>query len=133
MDRGTWWTTVHRVAKSQTRLKRLNTHAHTHMSQKLCIRTQDWQSGIQISNKLVLNLLRLTSGPMRNTLTQSVPSCFSWRLVYRDKLFAIGPHLLYAIKGNLEKKEITKPIKFSCLTKPRFLKTVCKTDIVYFP
>ena len=30
MDRGTWWTTVHRVAKSQTRLKRLNTHAHTH-------------------------------------------------------------------------------------------------------
>ena len=26
MDRGAWWTTVHRVAKSQTRLKRLSTH-----------------------------------------------------------------------------------------------------------
>ena len=24
MDRGTWWTIVHRVAKSQTRLKRLS-------------------------------------------------------------------------------------------------------------
>ena len=26
MDRGAWWATVHRVAKSQTRLKRLSTH-----------------------------------------------------------------------------------------------------------
>ena len=30
MDRDAWWATVHRVAKSQTRLKRLSTHAHTH-------------------------------------------------------------------------------------------------------
>ena len=30
MDRGTWWATVHMVAKSRTRLKRLSTHtAHT--------------------------------------------------------------------------------------------------------
>ena len=28
-DREAWWTTVHGVAKSQTRLKRLSTHAHT--------------------------------------------------------------------------------------------------------
>ena len=27
MDRKAWWATVHRVAKSQTRLKPLNTHA----------------------------------------------------------------------------------------------------------
>ena len=27
MDRGAWWATVHRVAKSRTRLKQLNTHA----------------------------------------------------------------------------------------------------------
>jgi len=26
MDRGAWWATVHRVAKSQTRLKQLDTH-----------------------------------------------------------------------------------------------------------
>ena len=26
MDRGAWWATVHRVAKSQTQLKRLSTH-----------------------------------------------------------------------------------------------------------
>ena len=29
MDRGAWWATVHRVAKSQTRLKWLNTHTHS--------------------------------------------------------------------------------------------------------
>ena len=29
MDRGAWWGTVHRVAKSRTRLKWLNTHTHT--------------------------------------------------------------------------------------------------------
>ena len=30
MDRGAWWATVHRVAKSWTQLKRLSTHTHTH-------------------------------------------------------------------------------------------------------
>ena len=29
MDRGAWQSTVHRVTWSQTRLKRLNMHAHT--------------------------------------------------------------------------------------------------------
>ena len=29
MDRGAWWATVHEIAKSQTRLKRLSTHART--------------------------------------------------------------------------------------------------------
>ena len=28
MDRGAWWATVHRTAKSQTRLKPLSTHTH---------------------------------------------------------------------------------------------------------
>ena len=28
VDRGAWWATVHRVAKSQTQLKRLRIHAH---------------------------------------------------------------------------------------------------------
>ena len=26
MDRGAWWATVHRITKSQTRLKQLNMH-----------------------------------------------------------------------------------------------------------
>ena len=30
-DRGTWWATVHRVAKSWIRLKQLNTHTHIHI------------------------------------------------------------------------------------------------------
>ena len=29
MDRGAWWAKAHRVAKSKTRLKRQNMHAHT--------------------------------------------------------------------------------------------------------
>ena len=61
------------------------------------------------------------------------PLLFSVATGLQDKLLAVGPHLLYAIKAYLEKEEITKPIKFSGLTKPCFLKTVCKTDIVYFP
>ena len=28
MDRGAWWATVHGVAKSRTRLRRLSTHTH---------------------------------------------------------------------------------------------------------
>ena len=28
MDRGVWWATVHKVAKSQTGLKQLSTRAH---------------------------------------------------------------------------------------------------------
>ena len=31
MDRGAWWATVHRVAKSQTWLKQLHTHTHIHV------------------------------------------------------------------------------------------------------
>ena len=30
MDRGAWWCTVHRVAKSPTGLKRFSTYTHTH-------------------------------------------------------------------------------------------------------
>ena len=31
MDRGAWWAMVQKVAKSQTQLKQLKTHAHTHI------------------------------------------------------------------------------------------------------
>ena len=30
MDQGVWWTTVHGLAKSQTQLKQLSEHLHTH-------------------------------------------------------------------------------------------------------
>ena len=32
MDRGAWWVTAHRVAKSETQQKRLSTHADTTMT-----------------------------------------------------------------------------------------------------
>ena len=35
MDRGAWRATVHGVAKSQTRLKRLSTHTRTHPGHRL--------------------------------------------------------------------------------------------------
>ena len=35
MDRGAWWTTVHKVAKSQPRLKQLIMHVHTGAPKKL--------------------------------------------------------------------------------------------------
>ena len=31
MDRGSYWTMIHRVEKSQTQLKRLSMHAHIHI------------------------------------------------------------------------------------------------------
>ena len=30
MDKGPWWATVHGVTRSQTRLKQLSRHMHTH-------------------------------------------------------------------------------------------------------
>ena len=37
MDRGGWWATVHRVAKSQTRLKQLSTHRRNRLTQVTAI------------------------------------------------------------------------------------------------
>ena len=37
MDRGAWWATVHRVAKSRTRLKRLSTHAQASLASDVII------------------------------------------------------------------------------------------------
>ena len=37
LDRGALRATVHRVAKSQTRLKQLNTHTHTHTHTEMYI------------------------------------------------------------------------------------------------
>ena len=42
MDRGAWPATVHGVAKSQTRLKRLSTHAHRIYHQTVVIILQKW-------------------------------------------------------------------------------------------
>ena len=39
MDRGAWWATVHRVARSHTRLNRLSTHTHRTMAQRTSLIT----------------------------------------------------------------------------------------------
>jgi len=38
MDRGSWWAMVHRVAQSQTCLKQLSMHTHTHIVDLQCFR-----------------------------------------------------------------------------------------------
>ena len=45
MDRGAWWATVRRVAKSRTRLKGLSTHAQTHTH----LHTQCHSSSLNVS------------------------------------------------------------------------------------
>ena len=63
MDRGAWCTTVHRVAKSQTELKRLSTHAQRKfMFEKLKYQWKSWISGIQeLTLIMVLNCKHHTS------------------------------------------------------------------------
>ena len=55
-DRGAWWATVHRVAQSQKRLKRLTTHTHTHTHTQLynytlVLKLLDQRKEKQIPNK----------------------------------------------------------------------------------
>ena len=48
LDRGTWWVTIHRVAKSQTRLSS-HTHTHTHTHTQSC----DYHPGHLATRSLV--------------------------------------------------------------------------------
>ena len=52
MDRGAWWATVHRIARSQTQLKQLNTHTLIHLHNQLtfiehifCTKHYSWHQG----------------------------------------------------------------------------------------
>ena len=53
MDRGACWATVHRVAKSWTRLKRLNTHIVTKLK-KYCLRETN-QASVSETKKICHN------------------------------------------------------------------------------
>ena len=52
MNRGVWWATVHRMAKSQTRLKQLNTYTHTSKE------TQDLLLNTWIQEKILRDFKR---------------------------------------------------------------------------
>ena len=55
MDRGAWRTTVHRVAKSQTQLKWLTSHAPTHKRiLGLALHTEDSETVNAFKNSLVI-------------------------------------------------------------------------------
>ena len=41
-ERGAWWTTVHKVAMSQTQLKRFSTHTHTTKGETLSLLPTSW-------------------------------------------------------------------------------------------
>ena len=52
MDRGAWWATIHRFAKSWTRLKPiLHTHTHTH---------KEYYSTIQRNKVMILATVYMT-------------------------------------------------------------------------
>ena len=54
MDRGAWWATIHRFAKSWTRLKpilRTHTHTHTH---------KEYYSTIQRNKVMILATVYMT-------------------------------------------------------------------------
>ena len=48
MDRGTWWATVHRVAKSRTQLKQLCMHACTHIHTHYAFEVKSVGSGAML-------------------------------------------------------------------------------------
>ena len=112
MDRGAWWATVHRVAKSKTRLKRLSKHIYdvtlTHGTCPVSIRRI---SGIQL---FVLNgasqiyiLDRFDGGPndwdgkvqpdnsgsshgwLSTLLLRAIAECHSFIILVRYLVFAI--------------------------------------------
>ena len=67
MDRGAWWATVHKVAKSQTHLKQLSTHASHTISSHDCIITYlldmyCWTLNVLLNIKVVstISLLKQT-------------------------------------------------------------------------
>ena len=60
MDRGAWQATVHRVAKSQTKLEQLSTHIHIkiHIRQEDdCLRSTLLYFACQIALYLIYHLL----------------------------------------------------------------------------
>ena len=84
MDRGAWGATVHRVTKSQTQLKLLNTHTQTHTHQQLQYglksqtESQRWSDWLKI-NKTKVHLLT------RNTLDTERHRKFESKIVEHEK------------------------------------------------
>ena len=52
MDRGTWQATVHRIAKNQTRLRRLSTLTHMSLTRDECEDTQNPAQGFTAAHVL---------------------------------------------------------------------------------
>ena len=77
MDRGTWWATVHGVAKSQTRLKQLSTHPCSSLSGVWYLQDPSSPAGPEQKP----HLLGAASGQDRDPLPESDRSLSS-HLIY---------------------------------------------------
>ena len=102
MDRGAWWATVHRVTKSQTRLKQLSTltcfekDTTTQENKTLPFKKQkNEKPTVVILKSCWINVLYLCSGDRKHSLfrTQSFvcssfrTHCFSWLLASHAEFF----------------------------------------------
>ena len=64
MDRGAWRAMVHRLAKSQTQVKQLSTHTHTHAMPKVMV-LGDRAFGNRSRHHLVNRISTLVRGPAK--------------------------------------------------------------------
>ena len=109
MDRGSWWVTVHGVAKSQTRLKWLkccahahtrahahtHTHTHTHTHLQGTSQTVDW-------------------GTLSNLSEKNCPETLAWGEVFRS-----GTHFV-AYGTALKEHRLQMHLAFSLCLAPAY-------------
>ena len=69
MDRGAWRATVHRAAKSRTRLKQLSTHGCTHIRWKTAVITQPTFMSFKGGNNWTGALFKFQQGDLSRVIT----------------------------------------------------------------
>ena len=74
MGRGAWWAMVHRVAKSQTQLKQLSTHAHSSLTNNTVIVSREQQRDTVIQIQEFIPLKPASQPSCHITLSRALQS-----------------------------------------------------------
>ena len=117
MDRKAWWATVHRVAKSQTRLRLLNMHAPIHGAVHRSTRKPASLSWDHLPK--TIQLLKIPVGP-RFTLTVNGGNSLvfqMWNLFHltRSTVWATGKPLFPILNANEKRETCSKFYLTYCL------------------